>query len=231
MNHFYAFSQFVANNNVERTTRQTYSFLDLLGDVGGLTDSLYMLAEVILSSYFAFARSRIVLTALFRVKPSTPTDQSDDQLTMRSKLGRHTKIKSVSCLENFFCFKSKKTRAYQRLADRADLELTNGLDLKLFLRKQRISAIAQLCTLNARQVSIMSKLSRLAVSDGDTSDLAVHIYSSGSGSSDCEDEPLAKNAAARFKLKCIDELSKSSQEVDKRLLKLLQMRKFTPVKD
>ena len=68
MNHFYAFSQFVANNNVERTTRQTYSFLDLLGDVGGLTDSLYMLAEVILSSYFAFARSRIVLTALFRVK-------------------------------------------------------------------------------------------------------------------------------------------------------------------
>lgn len=222
-----------------RTTRQTYSFFDLLGDVGGLTDSLYMLTEMTLSSYFAFARSSIVLTALFRVKLSTPKDQSDDQQTSRSKLGHATKIKRVSCLQYFFCFKSKKARAFKRLADRAELELTNGLDLKLFLRKQRISAIAQLCTLDAHQISVLSKMSRLTVSDGDTSDQAVHLYSSGSGTGDCEDNNAQTESAgasqcprlaARHKHTSIDELKKSRNEVDKRLLKLLQLRKGAPFK-
>ena len=37
-----------------RTSRQTYGFLDWLGDVGGLTDALYIFFKAILLPYTTF---------------------------------------------------------------------------------------------------------------------------------------------------------------------------------
>ena len=51
-------------------TRQTYSLLDLLGDVGGLNDALFLILEILMKSYSEFAKASILLTSLFRFKPS-----------------------------------------------------------------------------------------------------------------------------------------------------------------
>ena len=39
---------------VTKLERQTYSLLDLLGDIGGLNDALYLIIEFIMKSYSGF---------------------------------------------------------------------------------------------------------------------------------------------------------------------------------
>ena len=43
-----------ASHIKQMTTRQTYSLLDLLGDIGGLNDALFIMAELLLKGYTKF---------------------------------------------------------------------------------------------------------------------------------------------------------------------------------
>ena len=49
-------------------TRQTYSFLDWLGDLGGLYDAIYLMMLVFLSPFTAFTLRVSMLTSFFRLK-------------------------------------------------------------------------------------------------------------------------------------------------------------------
>ena len=54
------------------TNRQTYSLLDWLGDIGGLTDALLLILKIILYPYTVFTQRRFLLTNLFRFQATTP---------------------------------------------------------------------------------------------------------------------------------------------------------------
>ena len=51
-------------------TRQTYSILDWLGDLGGLFDALAHVCRVLISPISVFALKSSLLTSFFRFKPS-----------------------------------------------------------------------------------------------------------------------------------------------------------------
>ena len=51
-------------------TRQTYSFLDWLGDMGGLFDALYLIGMIILAPISNFALKTELLTSMFRFRGS-----------------------------------------------------------------------------------------------------------------------------------------------------------------
>ena len=51
-------------------TRQTYSILDWLGDMGGLFDALYLIGMIILAPISNFALKTELLTSMFRFRGS-----------------------------------------------------------------------------------------------------------------------------------------------------------------
>ena len=59
------------------TTRQTYSLLDWLGDIGGLNDALFIISEIVMNSYTQFLKMSVLLTTLFRFKQGA--SQSDSR--------------------------------------------------------------------------------------------------------------------------------------------------------
>lgn len=60
------------------TERQTYSFLDLLGDVGGLFDGFRYIVAPIIAPFAAFTMRSQVLTQAFRYKPEEKDGSDDD---------------------------------------------------------------------------------------------------------------------------------------------------------
>ena len=75
----YAFADayFVPLDITETITRQTYSLLDCLGDVGGLHDSLFLIVQFLLKPYQGFYQASIILS-LFRFKPSSGEQPPQD---------------------------------------------------------------------------------------------------------------------------------------------------------
>ena len=73
---YYQFARFILTPNfsITKTTRHTYSFLELLGDVGGLTEALAIIFEVLIWSYTGFAKATTLLTTVFMLSPSKPQD-------------------------------------------------------------------------------------------------------------------------------------------------------------
>ena len=51
------------------TIRTVYGVLDLIGDIGGLTDGLYYIISLLLSQFWRFNSARFMLTYLFRENP------------------------------------------------------------------------------------------------------------------------------------------------------------------
>lgn len=57
--------------SVNKINRQTYSFFEWLGDIGGLLDAVLVIAELALWHYSKFRFSSFLMTNLFRVKVSS----------------------------------------------------------------------------------------------------------------------------------------------------------------
>ena len=49
--------------------RETYSFLDYLGDLGGLFDALFFLSSAIVAPVATFSMKATILSHFFRFKP------------------------------------------------------------------------------------------------------------------------------------------------------------------
>ena len=123
-NGFYAFSDIylVPRDLLETTTRQTYSILEALGDVGGLNDILHLIVEFFLKRYQGFYQASILLTGLFRYKPShTYTESKYERYSdVRQTLNTTSHIKRMSFLFYRLCLKSKARKDYRRKLDLAD---------------------------------------------------------------------------------------------------------------
>ena len=57
------------NQDTKVTSRQTYSLLEWLGDVGGLADALYIIGYIMLGEIELACLKDYLLTKIFRLKP------------------------------------------------------------------------------------------------------------------------------------------------------------------
>lgn len=62
---------FEMDKNLRQINRQTYGFLDWLGDVGGLLDALFFIGDQIIGPFAAFALQIRLVTTLVRYQRSS----------------------------------------------------------------------------------------------------------------------------------------------------------------
>ena len=72
------------SQDIQLWTRQTYSFLDFLGDLGGLYDALIGLVHISIAPIGGFAVKIALLTTFEKSQPITKSNDSD-KLLARSK--------------------------------------------------------------------------------------------------------------------------------------------------
>ena len=61
----YASIQITLDEEISKYSRQTYSLLDFLGDLGGLFDALRLIAAALVSPFSALALKVSILSSLF----------------------------------------------------------------------------------------------------------------------------------------------------------------------
>ena len=79
-------------------TRQTYSILDWLGDMGGLLDALYLIGMIIMSPISNFALKTELLSSMFRYRGSEEGLKS--RTVSRRKLDFFKRFFNMSSLED-----------------------------------------------------------------------------------------------------------------------------------
>ena len=68
--------EIVAKPTAIMTSRQTYAVLEWLGDVGGLNDSLYIIAQIFLAPFTSFFNSSFMAKNIFRYTKKTSDSES-----------------------------------------------------------------------------------------------------------------------------------------------------------
>ena len=68
--------EIVAKPTAIVTSRQTYAVLEWLGDVGGLNDSLYIIAQMFFLPFTSFYNSSFITKNIFRYKKKTSGSKS-----------------------------------------------------------------------------------------------------------------------------------------------------------
>ena len=75
----YKFTSIEINASMDQNfiTRETYSLLDYLGDLGGLFDALKIIGYILISPVSGFALNSRLLTTIFRT--TTPSERGDQR--------------------------------------------------------------------------------------------------------------------------------------------------------
>ena len=85
------------NRDVLNWTRQTYSLLDWLGDIGGLLDVLLHLGRIVVFPISSFTLKQLLMSSLFRYKSSnSANNRSETAQTVKKELRASIKIPSFS---------------------------------------------------------------------------------------------------------------------------------------
>ena len=72
----------------------------------------------------------------------------------------------MSFLFYCFCFRSKSRKDHRKKLEKAAAQIERGLDLGRFIQRQRLQTIAILSLLTSSQAHLVTKMSKLTVSDG-----------------------------------------------------------------
>ena len=139
---YYKFASIIfwPSNEVIKSSRQTYSLLDWLGDIGGLNDALFIILEVALIPFKRFTLGSFVLTRLFRFKkdymPKTRLFEKDTELGSLKRTFWHTKsIPEMNYLAYFICRKSNRRKEYRKQMAKAAMQISKEMDLKKFIMR------------------------------------------------------------------------------------------------
>ena len=66
---------FTFSKDLIEINRQTYSLLDWMGDIGGLIDGLFLLADLFMAPLSKLALQGFIMTSLFRVYPHSASKE------------------------------------------------------------------------------------------------------------------------------------------------------------
>ena len=92
---FYKFASvdFKPMKSINKINRQTYSFFEWLGDIGGLLDAVLVIAELALWHYSKFRFSSLLMKNLFRVKLSSVDEHPKKK--MRQPMKKKFNVKNL----------------------------------------------------------------------------------------------------------------------------------------
>ena len=168
------------NSDLLEINRKTTSFLDWMGEWGGLMDALHSISTVIISPYSAFAlHSYLVSLGIVKVLPKTKNKKKDSKRKylqtqnqeLRQKdgmlkellrnFGKATQIQPSNAVKAFFerCSNPKKYKIRMKAQALMDREL----DLEKFIKRMRMQLTLALGLLTARQKIYVERTSRLLI--------------------------------------------------------------------
>ena len=87
------------SKSVHHTNRETYAFLDWLGDVGGVQSILFLIGEVFVNPFTTYALNSLLVSKLVREKPSRNSEQSqadDYDFSIVDENKRRDEAKTIS---------------------------------------------------------------------------------------------------------------------------------------
>ena len=134
-------------------------------------------------------------------------------------MGRNYEIQRMSFLFYRFCFRSKLRQDYRSKLDKAAAQIERGLDLGRFIRRQRQQTIAILSLLTSSQAHLVTKMSKLTV--GEDGPVASKFSDGTSCSAEQSDQKTKAINADHF----VQQVLKSTDKVDRRILQLLNVQK------
>ena len=114
-----------------------YSFLDLLGDIGGLYYALFIIVKVLLSPVSAFIFQSSVLTNFFRFKKSgfnSNRPEKGDSSQLSSHIESEFKKAERFEAQNFVLVKlcycmNRKAKNYRSMINKSQATLNKEMDL------------------------------------------------------------------------------------------------------
>lgn len=168
-------------------TRQTYSLLDWLGDLGGLYDALLHICAVFISPVSAFTLHTTLLTSFFRFKEKT-TDKYDDDGKSSQTLAQNLSNKQFLteqlrrdfqvnrripaqnwCINKINICNRSKSRHYRMLIKKSQSRIAKEMDLQKFLQRQRVTMTAVIGLLSRRQSIFVDKFSQPLIRESSNS--------------------------------------------------------------
>ena len=144
--------------------RQTYSMLELMGDVGGLLDGLKIVGGFFVTPIASFALRVKLLASGFKL------------------LGAKNTVVTEGIW--FPCAITREQRRYSKLRMSAEHRITKQLDLFSFLRQQRMLFLALLSNIKADKQKIIRRLSLQIIRESEAS--SFNESDQSNGSDDCK---------------------------------------------
>ena len=106
--------------SMTETERQTYSLLELFGDVGGLFDGLKILIGIVLAPISAFNMRSMILIKAFRQEPKDDGTRVDELMSTKKMTNKFTnhyiglkRVQKQGYIESYF--RCTKGRAHRRM--------------------------------------------------------------------------------------------------------------------
>ena len=122
-------------------SRQTYSILEWLGDVGGLNDSLFVIVKLILGSFTSFYNSSFMTRKIFRFQKKVSDQESYANETHKESVLKAKALQGTVPIEHMtwlrfcLCRFSKQRQAHHKVLDQAQSKLDKEMDLKRFITR------------------------------------------------------------------------------------------------
>ena len=135
----YVSIEMTINLNRMNWSRQTYSFLDWLGDLGGLFDALYYFFYLLLLPFSSFRFDSWFLNSLFRFRPSSKQQLESEDLVfndnhhlidaLKKDLKETRVIEPIGFFSYFLCYCHRRSQHYRKLILKSHSAVTKELDL------------------------------------------------------------------------------------------------------
>ena len=114
----YASAYIEFGQSMTETERQTYSILELFGDVGGLFDGLRIMFSILLAPLSAFKMRSMILLSAFRQEPKDDCTRVDETMSTKKMTNKFTnhyiglkRVLPQGYIESYFrCIKGRAHR-------------------------------------------------------------------------------------------------------------------------
>ena len=140
-----------------------------MADVGGLNDSLYIIAQVILLPFTSFYNASFLTRTIFRYKKKVSGEENyanktdRESITKAKSLQKTVKIAHMSWLRFCLCRYSEQRQMHRKALFQAQSKLDKEMDLKKFITRQRLQTTAFLALLTGKQSFFIDKLSQMVI--------------------------------------------------------------------
>ena len=171
-------------------TRQTYSLLDWLGDLGGLIDIMIYIGRALVEPVSRFTLQSALMASFFRFKRDSKPNQN---MHKKNKVATDTQVETLNveskkqkepladivkreflasqkipllgffAVNCFCCFSFRKAQKYRQILNKSKSRLEKEMDLQKFLHRQRVLVTSLLGLLKGRQNAFVDKFSQLLI--------------------------------------------------------------------